>query len=96
MCPESTIRIPLIRGGREAWIVPHKSGEGILPMGQQRSYRTQPALGKDGIGGASRETSRLSGCNGPNWDAEVHTADNGLCEFMPDTIAGIRDVTDSS
>ena len=60
MCPESTIRIPLILGGREAWIVPHKSGKGILPMRQQSSYRTQPALGKDGIGGAPREKVRWS------------------------------------
>ena len=64
-------------------------------MGQQRSYRTQLAMGKDGISGTPREASRLSGRNGPNRGGEVHEADDGLCEFMPGAIAGIRHVTDS-
>ena len=64
-------------------------------MGKQRSYRTQPALGKDGIGGTPGETSHLRGRNGTNRDGEAREADDGLCEFMPGTIAGIRHVTDS-
>ena len=64
-------------------------------MRKQRSYSTQPALGKDGIGGAPRGTSHLRGRDGTNRDGEAHEADDGLGEFMPGTIAGIRHVTNS-
>lgn len=81
---------PLIRCGRETWSVPHESGESILPRGQQCSYRTQPALGKDRVCRTLRETPRLSSRNGPNRGGEIHKPDDGLCELMPSAIAGIR------
>src|ERR1043165_2820845 len=87
---------PLTWGGREVRGLLHESGESILPMGQQRSYRAQPALSKNRVCGTLRDTSRLSGRNGPNRCGEIHTLNNGLREFMPGTIAGIRYMTDST
>ena len=65
-------------------------------MRQGIAHSTQPLLGKDGIRGTHRETSRLSGRNGPNRGGKFHQADDGLCELMPGAIAGIRHVTNAS
>jgi hypothetical protein len=64
-------------------------------MWQQRSYLAQPVLSKNRVRWALREASRLSGRNGPDRGGEIHTLNNGLCEFIPGAIAGIRYVTDS-
>src|SRR3990167_5804879 len=91
----STICSLLLWSRGEARRLFHESGECILPMGKEVSYRTQPPLGKYRVGRTPRKTSHLFGCDRPNRDREAHKTDNRLSKLMPGTIATVRHVTNS-